>query len=64
MGSFSAALKCKPHLLICLTLVGTEGVVSKAPLGDYALVVQAKLRGGDAWTVANVKALLNHGGVN
>jgi hypothetical protein len=39
-------------------------VVSKAPLGDYTLVVQAKLRGGDAWTVANVKALLNHGGVN
>ena len=39
-------------------------VVSKAPLGDYTLVVQAKLRGGDAWTVAGVKTLLNHGGEN
>lgn len=39
-------------------------VVSKVPLGDYTLVVQAKLRGGDAWSVAGVKTLLNHGGKN
>ena len=28
MGSFSAALKCKLHLLICLTLIGTEGMAA------------------------------------
>jgi hypothetical protein len=30
----------------------------------YRLVVQAKLRSGDAWTVAGINALLKHGGVN
>jgi hypothetical protein len=30
-------------------------------VGNYLLVVQAKLRSGDAWTAAGIKALLNHG---
>lgn len=37
------------------TRVATEG---------YKLVVQAKRRSGDAWTVAGVRALLRHGGKN
>jgi hypothetical protein len=32
-----------------------------APVASYKLVVQAKLRAGDAWTVANINALLRHG---
>ena len=36
-------------------------LTSTAALDGYRLVVQAKLRGGDAWTVAGVKALLKHG---
>jgi len=36
-------------------------VVSVAKLDEYRLIVQAKLRSGDAWTVANLKALLQHG---
>jgi hypothetical protein len=38
-------------------------ITSNAHLEDYQLVVQAKLRTGDAWTVAGVKALLKHGEV-
>jgi hypothetical protein len=34
---------------------------STAALDGYRLIVQAKLRSGDAWTVAGVKALLEHG---
>jgi len=36
-------------------------LTSTAELNGYRLIVQAKLRGGDAWTVADVKALLKHG---
>ncbi|NJO35769.1 MAG: hypothetical protein HC869_24500, partial [Rhodospirillales bacterium] len=36
-------------------------LTSTAALDGYRLIVQAKLRGGDAWTVAGVKALLKHG---
>lgn len=36
-------------------------LTSIAMLDGYRLIVQAKLRGGDAWTVAGVKALLKHG---
>lgn len=36
-------------------------LTSTAALEDYRLIVQAKLRSGDAWTVPGVKALLEHG---
>lgn len=36
-------------------------LTSTAILEGYRLIVQAKLRGGDAWSVASVKALLKHG---
>lgn len=36
-------------------------LTSTAALDGYRLIVQAKLRSGDAWTVASVKALLKHG---
>ena len=36
-------------------------LTSTAALDGYRLIVQAKLRGGNAWTVAGVKALLRHG---
>lgn len=36
-------------------------LTSTAALGRYRLIVQGKLRGGDAWTVAGVNALLKHG---
>lgn len=36
-------------------------LTSTAALDGYRLIVQAKLRSGDAWTVAGVKALLEHG---
>lgn len=36
-------------------------LTSTAAFDGYRLIVQAKLRGGDAWTVAGVKALLKHG---
>ncbi len=36
-------------------------LTSTAALDGYRLIVQAKLRGGSAWTVAGVKALLRHG---
>ena len=36
-------------------------VTGAAPVAGYKLVVQAKLRTGDAWTVANINALLRHG---
>lgn len=36
-------------------------LTSAAALDGYRLIVQAKLRDGDAWTVAGVKALLKHG---
>ncbi|RKG49104.1 hypothetical protein D7X30_39950 [Corallococcus sp. AB011P] len=38
-------------------------VTSKTSLEDYRLVVQAKLRTGDAWTPSKIKALLKHGNV-
>ena len=36
-------------------------ITSVVPMTGYRLIVQAKLRTGDAWTVAGVKNLLNHG---
>src|SRR5690606_33913390 len=36
-------------------------LTSTAHLDGYRLIVQAKLRSGDAWTVAGFKALLQHG---
>jgi hypothetical protein len=36
-------------------------LTSTAALDGYRLIVQAKLRSGDAWTVAGIKALLQHG---
>ncbi|MDH4557811.1 hypothetical protein E8F11_22005 [Pseudomonas sp. BN417] len=36
-------------------------VATRVSLNGYTLVVQAKLRGGDAWTVAGLKNLLKHG---
>lgn len=36
-------------------------VTGDATLTSYRLVVQAKLRTGDAWTVANIQELLRHG---
>jgi hypothetical protein len=36
-------------------------VTSRFEVENYTLVVQAKLRGGDAWTVPNIKALLEYG---
>jgi len=36
-------------------------VVTTAEVEQYRLIVQAKLRGGDAWSVAGVKGLLEHG---
>lgn len=36
-------------------------VTSNAQLDSYRLVVQVKLRTGDAWTVNGIKTLLNHG---
>jgi len=38
-------------------------LTSNIRLDDYRLIVQAKLRTGDAWTVNGVKALLKHGEV-
>ena len=40
-----------------------ERVTSTAWLDGYTLIVQAKLRTGDAWTVAGVNGLLRHGSV-
>lgn len=37
-------------------------VTERLQVGNYALVVQAKLRTGDAWTAAGIKALLAYGG--
>jgi hypothetical protein len=39
-------------------------VTTRVAIDSYTLVVQAKLRDGDAWTVAGIKALLKHGGPN
>lgn len=36
-------------------------VVTTATVDEYRLIVQAKLRNGDAWSVAGVKGLLEHG---
>ena len=36
-------------------------ITSAAKLDGYRLIVQAKLRTGDAWTIRGVKALLEHG---
>lgn len=38
-------------------------VTSRISLGRYRLIVQAKRRSGDAWTVAGIRTLLNHGTV-
>ncbi|MGY2848557.1 hypothetical protein ACVIWU_001565 [Bradyrhizobium sp. USDA 4509] len=38
-------------------------ITTAATLDGYRLIVQAKLRTGDAWTVAGVKRLLEHGEV-
>jgi hypothetical protein len=37
-------------------------LASNVAADGYKLVVQAKLRGGDAWTVKGINALLKHGG--
>ncbi|WP_439572478.1 hypothetical protein [Phreatobacter sp.] len=37
-------------------------ITTAVPMSGYTLVVQAKLRSGDAWSVKGVKALLEHGG--
>ncbi len=39
-------------------------LATQVTLNEYILVVQAKLRSGDAWTVAGLQALLKHGGDN
>lgn len=39
-------------------------LTSEISTQGYRLVVQAKLRGGDAWTVSGIKSLLQHGGDN
>lgn len=39
-------------------------VISEISTQGYKLVVQAKLRGGDAWTVRGIKSLLQHGSEN
>lgn len=39
-----------------------ERVETRVGLDDYTLVVQVKLRGGDAWTIKGINRLLNHGG--
>jgi hypothetical protein len=36
-------------------------IANTAQVSDYRLIVQAKLRSGDPWSVAGVKALLQHG---
>lgn len=36
-------------------------VVTTAKVEQYRLIVQAKHRSGDAWSVAGVKGLLEHG---
>ncbi len=41
--------------------VAPGGVTNHARVGGYRLIVQAKRRTGDAWTVAAVRALLLHG---
>jgi hypothetical protein len=37
-------------------------LVSRVPMTGYTLFVQAKRRGGDAWTPTTLKSLLKHGG--
>lgn len=36
-------------------------ITNEISIGSYRLIVQAKRRSGDAWTVAGLKALLKHG---
>ncbi len=36
-------------------------LVSRVPMKGYTLVVQAKRRGGDAWTPSTLRTLLDHG---
>lgn len=36
-------------------------IVNRVPLDGYTLIVQAKRKGGDAWTPATLKTLLKHG---
>jgi len=38
-----------------------SGITTSTTLDGYRLIVQAKLRTGDAWTVSGVKRLLEHG---
>jgi hypothetical protein len=38
-------------------------ITRTAPLEDYRIIVQAKSRAGDAWTVSGIKTLLKHGKV-
>ena len=41
---------------------GVNGrIVNRVPLDGYTLIVQAKRKGGDAWTQATLKTLLEHG---
>ncbi|MEF3698227.1 hypothetical protein [Desulfolutivibrio sp.] len=46
-----------------ITLTDSEPgrLVSRLPMPGYTLIVQAKLRGGDAWTPKTLKTLLEHG---
>lgn len=45
------------------TLIDSEPgrLVSRVPMAGYTLIVQAKRRGGDAWTPKTLKTLLEHG---
>lgn len=45
------------------TLIDSEPgwLVSRVPMASYTLIVQAKRRGGDAWTPTTLKTLLEHG---
>lgn len=39
-------------------------LVSRVPMKGYTLIVQAKRRGGDAWTPSTLRTLLKHGSDN
>jgi hypothetical protein len=36
-------------------------LISRVPMKNYTLIVQAKRRGGDAWTPSTLRSLLDHG---
>jgi hypothetical protein len=44
-----------------LSDVESGRLVSRVPMASYTLIVQAKRRGGDAWTPTTLKSLLKHG---